>query len=69
MAGQARIRIGFEKNVTKWFDYLMVSKQEMRDMLEGTGWNMKKSIDSDGLGYVAVIEKTPLTSKKLAQIG
>jgi len=57
MAGQTRIRVRFGKYATKWFDYLMVSKQEMKEILEGTGWKVKEFIDSDGPGYIAVIEK------------
>ncbi len=59
MAGQVRIRIRFRKYVGKWFDYLMVSKNEMKEILKGTGWKIKKFIDSDGSYYVAIIEKTP----------
>jgi len=32
-----RIRIRFGKHATKWFDYLMVSKEELEEILNGTG--------------------------------
>lgn len=57
MGGQVQIRIRFEKYATRWFDYLIVSKDEMKEVLEGTGWKVKKFIDSDSPNYVAVIEK------------
>lgn len=57
MAGQLRIRLRFRKHVGRWFDYLIVSKKEMEEILEGTGWKIKKFIDSDNSEYVAIIEK------------
>ena len=42
---------------TRWFDYLFVSRKEMRDILQGTGWQVKQFIDSPGSTYIAVIEK------------
>lgn len=58
MAGQIRIRIRFEKYVTKWFDYLLVSKEEMADILKGTGWKVREFLDSESPVYVAIIKKT-----------
>ncbi len=43
--------------VTPWFDYLYVSKGEMKEILKGSGWRVKKFIDSGDSVYVAVIEK------------
>jgi len=57
MGGQLRIRVRFRKYVGRWFDYLIVSKKEMQDILEGTGWKIREFIDSDDSAYVAVIEK------------
>ncbi len=57
MSGQLRIRIRFRKCVGKWFDYLMVSKKEMEEILKGKGWKIKKFIDSDNAEYMAIIEK------------
>jgi 2-polyprenyl-3-methyl-5-hydroxy-6-metoxy-1,4-benzoquinol methylase len=58
MAGQLRIRIRFRKCVGKWFDYLIVSKKEMEDILKGTGWKIREFIDSGDSLYIAAIEKT-----------
>jgi len=57
MGGQARIRVRFGKYATKWFDYLMVSKEEMEEIISGTGWKVRKFIDSEGADCVAIIEK------------
>jgi len=59
MPGQLRIRVRFEKYVTDWFDYLLVSKDEMKQILEGTGWEIKKFIDSNNAQYIAIIQKQP----------
>ncbi|MCW4016942.1 MAG: class I SAM-dependent methyltransferase, partial [Candidatus Bathyarchaeota archaeon] len=58
MGGQVRIRTRFQDGSSPWFDYLMVSKQEMAQILEGTGWSIKQFIDSKTSNYVAIIEKT-----------
>ena len=62
MCGQVRIRVRFQKYATKWFDYLMVSKEEMREILKATGWKVKKFIDSGDPNYTAILEKeTPFS--------
>jgi len=57
MAGQVRIRIRYKRYVTPWFDYLFVSKDELLQILEGTGWRLKHIIDPDNPVYIAVIQK------------
>ena len=58
MSGQLRIRIRFKKYTTPWFDYLLVSKDEMETILQDTGWKVKGYMDSERSNYVAIIEKT-----------
>jgi SAM-dependent methyltransferase len=60
MPGQLRIRVRYRDYATRWFDYLIVSPEEMEDLLEGTGWRIRSVISEDGVDddhYVAVIEK------------
>ena len=57
MAGQLRIRIRHRCYATPWFDYLIVSPDEMRSLVEGTGWRVARTIDGDGRLYAAVLEK------------
>lgn len=57
MPGQLRIRVRFRNYIGDWFDYLLVSKSEMREILRDTGWRVKKFIDSDNYMYSAIIEK------------
>jgi len=57
MGGQVRIRVRFKKYATRWFDYLMVSKEEMREILRGTGWKVEGFIDAEDSDYIAIISK------------
>jgi SAM-dependent methyltransferase len=56
MAGQVRIRIRHLDACGPWFDYLLVSPEEMAALLQGTGWRIGR-IFRGGAPYVAVIEK------------
>lgn len=55
--GQLRIRARSKLLKTPWFDYLFVSRKEMRDILAGTGWNVARTIPPRGEQYIAIIEK------------
>ena len=57
MGGQARIRVRYRKSVGPWFDYLFVSREEMRDLVAGTGWHVARTLDGDGPNYIAILEK------------
>ncbi|MEK7187612.1 MAG: methyltransferase domain-containing protein [Patescibacteria group bacterium] len=57
MSGQLRLRIRHRKFVGDWFDYLMVSQEEMKDLVKGTGWKIDRFISSKDSQYVAVIKK------------
>jgi SAM-dependent methyltransferase len=58
MSGQLRNRIRFERYIGKWFDWLMVSKEEMLEILNEIGWKVKEFIDSEDSQYIGIIEKT-----------
>ncbi len=57
-SGQGRFRFRYEDLVGSWFDWLYVTRAEMRDILRGTGWRMTR-VFGEGLSepYVAVLEK------------
>jgi hypothetical protein len=55
MSGQLRIRIRYKTYATPWFDYLLVSKDEMRAILDGTGWQVTRFMDTTDPAYVAAI--------------
>ena len=57
IAGQVKIRVRYRQYVGAWFDYMLVSSDELRNVLEGPNWTLRRTIDSDGPEYVAIIEK------------
>lgn len=58
MSGQLRIRVRYKKFIGKWFDYLLVSKKEMNDILKGTGWKAERFVESKKSPlYIAVMGK------------
>ena len=56
MSGQIRIRARYRDHTTPWFDYLMVSQEELEGLLEGTGWQLERTLEGPDT-YVAVIQK------------
>lgn len=57
MSGQLRLRVRHRRIKTPWFDYLIVSREEMAEIVQGTGWKIAQFIDSDSPMYVAILEK------------
>lgn len=57
MPGQLRIRVRHRNLATRWFDYLIVSPEELESLLEGTGWGLRRFIRDAGSLYVAVLQK------------
>jgi SAM-dependent methyltransferase len=58
MSGQLRIRVRYREHATPWFDYLIVSRDEMEELTEGTGWHLARTFEGvDGV-YTAVLEKS-----------
>lgn len=57
MAGQRKIRIRYRNFTSDWSDYLGVSKKEMEEIVEGTGWQIKRFFNSERSSYIAIMEK------------
>ncbi len=57
MAGQLRIRARSRALKTPWFDYLFVSRTEMRTIVEQTGWRVVRTYPQRGPQYIALLEK------------
>lgn len=57
MGGQLRIRVRFKQYIGNWFDYLFVSKDELENLLAGTGWSVKEYIESGQAQYFAILER------------
>jgi SAM-dependent methyltransferase len=58
MPGQVRFRLRYRDLSTPYLDYLLVSRDEMRRIVDGTGWRIARFFDSPGANYVAVLEKS-----------
>lgn len=57
MPGQVRIRIRYRTFVGRWFDYLLVSQDEMKGLVDGTGWRVQRFVTSKGSPLYAGILK------------
>ena len=57
MSGQFRHRERYRNLKGPWFDWLFVSRDEMQEIVAGTGWVVRKFVEPEGDQYVAVIEK------------
>jgi len=63
MSGQIRMRVRHRQFKTPWFDYLFVSPDELRSIVDGTGWEVGEIIGWDGPVYVALLVRSDRTRK------
>ena len=56
LGGQLRLRVRHRALVGPWFDYLIVSPEEMAEIVEGTGWRISRLVQDEGSYYVAVLD-------------
>jgi len=56
MSGQLRLRVRYRDLVGPWFDYLIVSPDEMAELVQGTGWTIRHLIRGNDARYVAVLD-------------
>lgn len=54
LPGQYRIRVRCGETRTPWFDYLFVSKEEMAELVEGTGWSLEGFLEGEGSSYIGI---------------
>ena len=60
MSGELRLRVRNGPYASPWFDYLIVSPDEMHGLVKGTGWRVRRVIRQAGSGfYTAVIDRMP----------
>jgi SAM-dependent methyltransferase len=57
MPGQLRLRVRCGIARTPWFDWLIVSPAEMRNLVCGTGWRIARLVPPTAPAYVAILEK------------
>jgi SAM-dependent methyltransferase len=57
LAGQLRLRIRYRKFCGPWMDYLLASRDEMREIVKGTGWRLVRFYNGITPAYVGLMEK------------
>jgi SAM-dependent methyltransferase len=57
MGGQIRIRVRYCEYCSPWFDWLLVSPAELRELLLHTPWHIERILDGEGPQYIAVLGK------------
>jgi SAM-dependent methyltransferase len=57
MAGQIRLRIRYAQFRGRWFDYLFASQDEVRSIVERTGWAVSEMVGSPGPEFAVVLRK------------
>ncbi len=57
MPGQFRIRIRYRRYCGRWFEYLTVSRDEMTDVIAGTGWKLARFIDGPEGRFAGILDK------------
>lgn len=58
LSGQMRARVRYLAFATPWIEYLFVSEWEMEMILEGTGWQLRRTIYEPQIDqYIAVLKK------------
>jgi SAM-dependent methyltransferase len=57
MGGQVRLRVRYKTRRSPWFDYLLVSEEELNSLLTGTGWRLAKTFKDEGPVYWVILEK------------
>jgi SAM-dependent methyltransferase len=58
MSGQIRMRVRYKQYATPWFDYLLVSQEELEELVQGTGWHIAHCLTDSSPSYVAVLDKS-----------
>jgi SAM-dependent methyltransferase len=56
LPGQCRIRLRHGALATEWFDYLFVSEDELRALVEGSPWTVGRW-ERDGRGYAVRLDR------------
>jgi SAM-dependent methyltransferase len=57
LPGQIRLRVRYAVYATPWIDYLMVSSDEMEEIVSGTGWKVERVLRDDTF-FAGVITRT-----------
>lgn len=56
-AGQVCIRFRFRQYIGTWHDLLLMSPDELRTLVSGTGWQVTQVLGNPDGGYIAILDK------------
>ena len=54
MPGQLRVRIRYRDLSSRWLDWLLVSPDELEELVADTGWRLSRTL-GEGPSYVAIL--------------
>ena len=58
LGGQLTIRVRYRKFISDWFDFLLVSEDEIKEIIENTGWKIEQTFVSSEFGnYIMIMKK------------
>ena len=57
-AGQVKLRIKYKDEVGDWFSLLMVSPEELKNLIKGTGWSIFTIVEAKEGGYYGAVLET-----------
>lgn len=57
LGGRLRIRVRYRHWATAWFDYLLLSRAELEELVEGTGWEVFRYVEGEPGTYAVVLRK------------
>ena len=57
MSGQLKMRIRYKTMISPWFDYLMMSPEELIKIVKGTGWKIEKIMKTESTNYFVILKK------------
>ncbi|MCA1706915.1 MAG: class I SAM-dependent methyltransferase [Actinobacteria bacterium] len=59
LPGEHRLRVRYRNLATPWFEWLTISKDELKSIAASSGWSLTTFLDSDYPLYVAILKKQP----------
>jgi SAM-dependent methyltransferase len=56
MPGQMRVRVRYTYYTSAWFDWLFVSREELDEIVRGTGWRVSATLEGPIPNFIVVLE-------------
>ena len=56
-AGLVKVRVGIKGRVSEWFYLFLMDKETLKEIIEPTGWKIRRMYHSNHGMYIAILEK------------